>query len=86
MHDPRQPPHSTLRQGQIMLNKLSILLALGSGGFLGNAALGPEGGLALSLAAAIIVMIFRRLVRRLVLVALILGGLALWLGQVPPQG
>lgn len=69
-----------------MLNKLSIMLALGSGGFVGHAALGPEGGLALSLAAAIIVMIFRRLVRRLVLVALILGGLALWLGQMPPQG
>ena len=44
-----------------MLNKLSIALALGSGGFLGNAALGPEGGIAMALAAAAVAFVFRRL-------------------------
>lgn len=69
-----------------MLNKLSIALALGSGGFVGNAALGPEGGIAMALAAAAVAFVFRRLLRRLFLAALILGGVAVWLGPLPPQG
>ena len=69
-----------------MLHRLSILLALGSGGWAGHATLGPEGGLAVGLAAAAVVLMFRRLVRRLLLGALILAGLAVWLGPLAPPG
>jgi hypothetical protein len=69
-----------------MLTKLTIALAMGAGGYVGMATLGPAGGVALGLAGALAVWVFRKLVRRLLLVMLVLGGLAAWFDLLPPQG
>lgn len=63
---------------------LFLLMATGGGGLVGHAAFGAEGGVALGLATALAVTLFRKLLRRLLLIALLLGGAALWLGLVPP--
>lgn len=67
-----------------MMTKLLALLALAGGGLLGGGLIGPEAGLALGAVAGLVVLIFRRLLRRLLLIGLVLGGLAIWLGVLPP--
>ena len=62
---------------------LLLLMAMGGGGLVGHAAFGAEGGVALGLATALAVTLFRKLLRRLLLIAVVLGGAALWLGLVP---
>ncbi len=69
-----------------MLTKLAITYAMGACGYVVMATLGPAGGVALGLAGALAVWVFRKLVRRLLLVMLVLGGLAAWIGLLPPQG
>ncbi|MDA0924368.1 MAG: hypothetical protein O3A97_07205 [Proteobacteria bacterium] len=66
-----------------MMGWMILIAALGGGGLIGHAAFGPEGGVALGVAAALAATLFRKLLRRVLLIALLVGGAALWLGLVP---
>jgi hypothetical protein len=69
-----------------MLTKTLAVLAFGTGGLLGGAMMGAQGGLMIGAIAAAVVLVFRKLVRRMLMIALILGSLAVWLGYLPPAG
>ena len=66
-----------------MMGWLILIAATGGGGLIGHAAFGPDGWVALGVATAIAATLFRRLLRRLLLIAFLVGGAALWLGLVP---
>lgn len=66
-----------------MMGWLILIAVMGGGGLIGHAAFGPEGGVALGVATAIAATLFRRLLRRLLLIAVLVGGAALWLEFVP---
>lgn len=69
-----------------MLTKTLAFLAFGGGATLGTALIGAQSGLWAGIAAAMIVVIFKRLLRRLMLGALVLGLFALALGLGSPPG
>lgn len=69
-----------------MLTKTLAVLAFGVGGLLGGTMMGAQGGLVIGAVAAAVVLVFRKLVRRVLLIALILGSLGVGLGHLGPTG